>query len=57
MTDEMTPATRDHILGKVLLYFNIVMKHALRQKDYEQVGRFPKFFLARDQEKIDGISS
>lgn len=57
MTDELSPQVRHDILGKVLLYFNIVVKHALRQKDYEQVGRFPKFFLAQDQQRIDGISN
>lgn len=47
---------RQEIMGKVLLYFNMVVKHALRQKDYEQVGRFPKFFHARDQVRVEGIS-
>lgn len=43
-------------MGRILQYFNIVVKHALSQKDYRQVGRFPKFFLAKDQEKIRELS-
>jgi len=38
-------------MNSILQCFNIVVKQALREKKYEQVGRLPKFFLAED--KID----
>lgn len=38
-------------MANILQCFNIVVKQALREKKYEQVGRLPKFFLAED--KID----
>jgi len=43
-------------MNDVLQYFNIVVKNALRQKNYHQVGRFPKFFLSQDQETVEGMS-
>lgn len=38
-------------MADVLTIFNKIVKMALKQKKYEQVGRFPKFFNA--SEKID----
>ena len=38
-------------IQNVLQIFNNIVKRALKQKKYEQVGRLPKFFLAED--KID----
>ena len=35
----------------LLSYFNSIIKRALKEQKYEQIGRFPKFFKASD--KID----
>jgi hypothetical protein len=45
----------EHLMQQVLQCFNIVVKHALKHKDYQQVGRFPKFFLANDQRSVTNI--
>jgi hypothetical protein len=39
-------------MQEILQYFNTVIKHALRHKNYRQIGRFPKFFLASDKEQV-----
>lgn len=49
--DDPSPQAREY-LPNVLMIFNNIVKHALRQKKYEQVGRFPKFFLAEDKIEI-----
>ena len=36
-------------MNSILQYFNIVIKNAMRNKKYEQIGRLPKFFLAKEQ--------
>ena len=36
-------------MNSILQYFNIVIKNAMRNKKYEQIGRLPKFFLANEQ--------
>lgn len=35
-------------ISNILSYFLLVIKHALREQKYEQIGRLPKFFLAKD---------
>jgi hypothetical protein len=37
----------------VLQIFSNIIKRAMKQKKYEQVGRLPKFFLADDKIAID----
>ena len=39
-------------IQNVLMIYNNIAKQALKQKKYEQVGRFPKFFLAEDKIEI-----
>ena len=48
--DELKDSDKPH-MSNILNCFNVVVKQALREKKYEQVGRLPKFFLAED--KID----
>ena len=48
--DELKDSDKPH-MSSILNCFNIVVKQALREKKYEQIGRLPKFFLAED--KID----
>jgi len=50
--DDLTEEVRPH-LNQVLKFFDIVIKHALREKNYEQIGRFPKFFLAEEKVPIN----
>jgi len=40
-------------MQQILYYFNNIVKQALRQKKYNQIGRFPKFFHPKDKEKIN----
>ena len=49
--DDPSPQAREY-LPNMLMIFNNIVKLALRQKKYEQVGRFPKFFLAEDKIEI-----
>ena len=42
-------ARRSDNMGMLLNVFNNLVKQALREKKYEQIGRFPKFFLAADR--------
>ena len=50
--DDLTEEVRPH-LKEVLKFFDRVVKEALRQKKYEQIGRFPKFFLAEDKVPVN----
>ena len=50
--DDLTEDVMPH-LGHVLKFFDRVIKEALRQKKYEQIGRFPKFFLAEEKVPVD----
>ena len=50
--DDPSPKALDYIQN-VLMIFNNIVKQALRNKKYEQVGRLPKFFLAQDKINID----
>jgi len=49
--DELSQESSQHV-DQVLTMFNNIVKNALKQKKYEQVGRFPKFFLAEDKIEI-----
>jgi hypothetical protein len=42
-----------HIIS-ILDYMNSMMKHVLREKDFEQVGRLPKFFHPRERTRVEG---
>lgn len=44
-------------MNSILQYFNIVIKEAMRNKKYEQIGRLPKFFLALDQIIVQEIEN
>ena len=50
--DELTSEARLE-LPKVLLIFNNIVKKALNQNEYKQIGRFPKFFRADDKININ----
>ena len=40
-------------MQQILYYFNNIVKQALRQKKYNQIGRFPKFFHLDDKQRIN----
>jgi len=39
-------------MQKVLEIFNNIVKEALDQLDYKQIGKFPKFFNVKDKEDV-----
>jgi len=41
--------------ANLLGFFNVVAKNVLREEKYQQVGRFPKFFHAKDLRQVDGV--
>ena len=41
--------------ANLLGFFNVVAKNVLREEKYMQVGRFPKFFHAKDLRQVDGV--
>lgn len=53
LDQKQTDETRIHMNG-VLSYFNSVMKQALRQKDFMQIGRFPKYYLPSEVRQVQG---
>jgi hypothetical protein len=53
--DELSPEARNE-MPKVLLIFNNIIKQALKQMDYNQIGRFPKFFNAKDKISINHLN-
>ena len=44
-------------MNSILQYFNIVIKNAMRNKKYEQIGRLPKFFLAKEQIIVEELKN
>lgn len=50
---ESLAATDKNYMADVLTIFNKIVKAALKQKKYEQVGRFPKFFNASEKIEIN----
>lgn len=50
--DDLNEQSKPH-LNQILYYFNNIVKRALRQKKYNQIGRFPKFFHLDDKQKIN----
>ncbi len=50
--DELSKDAQTH-LSAIMNFFNMVVRSALREKKYQQVGRFPIFFLAEDKIKVD----
>lgn len=53
LDQKQSDETRAYMNG-VLSYFNSVMKQALRQQDFMQIGRFPKFYLRTDVVQVSG---
>lgn len=49
--DELTPNAKQH-LPEIMQFFDNVIKHSLKEKKYQQVGKLPKFFLASDKQEI-----
>ena len=49
--DDLNEQSQPHMLN-ILSLFNSVVKQALRQKKYNQIGRFPKFFNPADKIEI-----
>lgn len=54
--NDLTAEAKDY-MNSILQYFNIVIKETLRIKNYEQIGRLPKFFRALDQIVVKEIEN
>jgi hypothetical protein len=39
-------------MPKMLHFLNILVKGALEQQDYKQIGRLPKYFMESDKKVI-----
>ena len=54
--NDLTNDAKDY-MNSILQYFNIVIKKAMRNKKYEQIGRLPKFFLAKEQIIVEELKN
>jgi hypothetical protein len=41
-------------MPQILNFLNILVKNALSAHDYKQIGRLPKYFMAKDKRDIEG---
>ena len=49
--DELSEDAKKHTSSILTMFHNIV-KRALKNKKYQQIGKFPKFFLTEDKIEI-----